>query len=85
MHRRTLLPLPLLSAACTPDEPKPDDDPRMEGTELGDCTDGADNDNDGLFDCDDDGCAGAPDCSIPALRPTTTPTTTATSTRLRWR
>ena len=35
---------------------------RMEGTEVGDCTDRADNDGDGLFDCDDDGCAGAPDC-----------------------
>jgi len=33
-----------------------------EGTEVGDCADGADNDGDGLFDCDDDGCAGAPDC-----------------------
>ncbi|MBN1336283.1 MAG: hypothetical protein JXB39_10005, partial [Deltaproteobacteria bacterium] len=33
-----------------------------EGTEPGDCSDGADNDGDGLFDCDDDGCAGSPDC-----------------------
>ena len=35
---------------------------RVEGTEPGDCTDGADNDADSAFDCDDDGCAGAPDC-----------------------
>ncbi len=34
-----------------------------EGTVVGDCTDRADNDADGLFDCDDDGCFGSPDCS----------------------
>ncbi len=34
-----------------------------EGTSPGDCTDRADNDGDGLFDCDDDGCAGSPDCT----------------------
>ena len=28
----------------------------------GECTDGADNDLDGLFDCNDEGCAGSPDC-----------------------
>ena len=33
-----------------------------EGTEVGDCADGADNDADGYFDCDDKGCSGAPDC-----------------------
>ena len=52
----------LLCAACTPEEPKSPDAPRIEGTEVGDCSDGADNDSDGLFDCEDDGCAGAPDC-----------------------
>ena len=36
---------------------------RMEGTEVGDCTDRADNDGDGLFDCADQGCAGSPDCT----------------------
>ena len=35
---------------------------RIEGTEVGDCTDGADNDGDGRYDCDDDSCAGAPAC-----------------------
>jgi hypothetical protein len=35
---------------------------RIEGTEPGDCTDGADNDADGAFDCDDTGCTGAPAC-----------------------
>jgi hypothetical protein len=33
-----------------------------EGQTPGDCNDRADNDGDGLFDCDDDGCFGAPDC-----------------------
>ncbi len=33
-----------------------------EGAVGGDCRDGADNDEDGLFDCDDDGCAASPDC-----------------------
>ena|GEM_PF-2614824 len=33
-----------------------------EGDEAGECSDAADNDQDGLFDCDDDGCDGSPDC-----------------------
>ncbi len=33
-----------------------------EGDEAGECLDGADNDRDGMFDCDDDGCAGSVDC-----------------------
>jgi len=33
-----------------------------EGQNPGDCTDLADNDLDGDFDCNDSGCAGAPDC-----------------------
>ncbi|RZO60005.1 MAG: hypothetical protein EVA89_13870, partial [Sandaracinaceae bacterium] len=36
--------------------------PRQEGTIAGDCTDGADNDGDGAFDCDDSGCTRAPSC-----------------------
>lgn len=34
----------------------------FEGDEPGECSDDADNDRDGLFDCDDDGCAGATAC-----------------------
>lgn len=34
-----------------------------EGTVGGDCADGADNDQDGAFDCKDDGCSGSPDCA----------------------
>ena len=36
------------------------DDERNEGTEPGDCTDDADNDGDGLFDCDDGHAMSAP-------------------------
>ena len=28
----------------------------IEGTEVGDCIDGIDNDSDGLLDCEDEGC-----------------------------
>lgn len=49
----------------------------VEGTQPGACSDGADNDADGLFDCDDPSCAGAPDCATTA--PGTTPTTSDTS------
>lgn len=34
----------------------------VEGDEVGECTDGADNDADGYFDCDDDLCRNSPDC-----------------------
>jgi hypothetical protein len=46
----------LFSFACS------DQEERIEGTQPGDCTDGADNDADGKFDCNDDGCSGSPDC-----------------------
>ena len=36
---------------------------RVEGSEPGDCSDGADNDTDGLWDCNDDSCSGAPECN----------------------
>jgi len=35
-----------------------------EGSEPGDCTDGADNDADSLYDCDDPGCAADPECVV---------------------
>jgi len=34
-----------------------------EGTGPGECSDGADNDSDGQFDCNDPGCSAAPACS----------------------
>jgi len=36
--------------------------PEVEGDEPGECSDGTDNDGDGLIDCDDDGCAESPAC-----------------------
>jgi len=36
-----------------------------EGRSAEDCRDGADNDGDGLFDCDDEGCSASPDCTGP--------------------
>lgn len=44
-----------VSVACNP-----------EGTGPGECTDRADNDGNGVFDCNDPGCAGSPDCASPA-------------------
>lgn len=35
---------------------------RVEGTEVGDCSDGTDNDMDESFDCDDSSCKGSTDC-----------------------
>ena len=39
-------------------------DEEEEGDEPGECTDGADNDSDGAFDCDDPGCFAAPECAL---------------------
>ncbi len=36
--------------------------PEFEGDDPGECSDAADNDENGLFDCDDEGCQGAPEC-----------------------
>ncbi|MCK6524956.1 hypothetical protein L6R49_26430 [Myxococcota bacterium] len=53
------LPLVLMLSACREDTLPPP----VEGQTAGDCSDGADNDVDGLFDCDDSGCFGAPECA----------------------
>lgn len=48
-----------------------------EGDDAGECADGADNDLDGAFDCDDSECGGSPDCSTATdPDPGTTDTTT---------
>ncbi|MEC7241625.1 MAG: hypothetical protein VXW32_10340, partial [Myxococcota bacterium] len=47
----------LLVVGCSSDSTD-----REEGSVLSDCVDGADNDSDGLVDCDDDGCAGTSEC-----------------------
>ena len=55
---KIFFPISFLLFSCTPKE----GGLYPEGSQAGDCTDGADNDIDGDFDCDDDGCAGSPDC-----------------------
>ena len=52
MRTHVLFTVLLLVPAC-----------KYEGDEPEECSDGADNDRDGLFDCDDEGCVGAPECS----------------------
>lgn len=44
-------------------------DSEFEGDEAGECADGADNDRDTAFDCDDADCDGAPDCDEEGPRP----------------
>ena len=50
------------ASGCDDRDPDGDND-EYEGDEPGECDDGADNDRDLLFDCDDPGCAGAPVCA----------------------
>lgn len=37
---------------------------KAEGTRSGECIDGADNDEDGIYDCEDDDCVDSPDCAL---------------------
>jgi formylglycine-generating enzyme required for sulfatase activity len=69
MRPFVLLPAPLLTlalAGCLPELPE---EKANEGNAAGDCSDDADNDDDGAFDCDDDGCAGSDACTTPAGPP----------------
>ena len=52
-----ILPPLLFSPGCLPV------DEEIEGDEAGECSDGVDNDQDGLLDCDDEGCAIATACA----------------------
>ncbi len=61
MPAMRILLLSLLLAACPTNRPEGGDD--YEGDEPGECADGADNDQDGDYDCDDEDCASAPDCT----------------------
>ena len=46
----------VLLIACSGDKVQ------TEGMNPGECSDGADNDGDGDYDCNDEDCSGAPDC-----------------------
>ncbi len=61
-----MLPTLLFLAACT----------LPEGRAPFDCSDGGDNDGDGLFDCDDDGCNDSPFCTDTGTPPDETDTDT---------
>ena len=52
-----VLPPLLFSPGCLPV------DEEIEGDEAGECSDGVDNDQDGVLDCDDEGCAIATACA----------------------
>lgn len=58
MKRYALLSWVLIG--CTPEVSVIDSE--AEGDDPGECLDGADNDQDGLFDCEDPDCAPSPDC-----------------------
>ena len=67
MNKAYLLVICLIAASftgCTEDvkDDSPVEEILYEGDETGECSDEADNDKDGLFDCDDDQCAGSPAC-----------------------
>jgi hypothetical protein len=51
----------LLFASCVTAQ-LPQGPVQTEGMNPGECSDGADNDGDGDYDCNDSDCAGAPDC-----------------------
>ena len=53
-----LLPLTISLLSCA------EKDERLEGQEPGDCSDLADNDMDGYFDCEDDGCVNSPESDL---------------------
>ncbi len=54
LHFAALCLFGLVLAACPPEE--------IEGDGPEECRDGADNDQDGYFDCQDNGCWNSPDC-----------------------
>lgn len=54
--------LGLLLSACVTDKLGAGALPPYEGDDAGECSDGLDNDGNGLVDCDDAGCRGSPLC-----------------------
>jgi hypothetical protein len=51
-----------LSTGCSNEKENQNVRAEPEGANPGECSDGADNDFDGDYDCNDEDCAGAPDC-----------------------
>jgi hypothetical protein len=50
-------------SACVSSVPEGSDAKSFEGDAAGECSNGADDDQDGFFDCDDNDCARSPDCT----------------------
>jgi formylglycine-generating enzyme required for sulfatase activity len=69
MRCTLLLPTPLLALALTGCLPELPEEKAGEGAAAGDCSDDADNDEDGRFDCDDEGCAGSDACTVEPAPP----------------
>ena len=59
--RQFILLFTVFLTACAPTVIQ--EAPEAEGDDPGECADDADNDQDGLFDCNDDDCAGAAACA----------------------
>jgi hypothetical protein len=58
------LGLLLVLSACGPTASGDSHDPAAEeGDDPNECRDGVDNDDNGLYDCDDPGCVASPDCT----------------------
>ena len=55
------------------DEPVATGPENVEGDAAGECSDGADDDQDGYFDCDDNNCWGSPSCEGSTVVPPTEP------------
>jgi len=78
LNRQPALPLPLL-LLCTALALQGCTELAFEGDDPGECADAADNDLDGLFDCNDPDCDGAPACSnaiggcVPNVDPSSPP------------
>lgn len=60
---RRIVMIPALTLACGDGPAGTDADVQLEGDDAGECSDSADNDRDGAFDCDDADCTGSSDCS----------------------
>ena len=56
------LGIAMVGVGCGGEDTRDSRGTRVEGTEPGDCEDGADNDADGLFDCADPSCEASPLC-----------------------
>lgn len=78
LRSRLFLLFCLFGLSCGAGDVAKDDDTSErspgEGRSANDCRDGADNDGNGLFDCDDPGCMGSPDCPTEADTDTDTDT-----------